>query len=303
MPSSKRTWLITGASSGLGLAIALRALRKGHNVIGTARNPSTASSNHPEFEKLGGQWLRLDVSLTSAEQVIRDAITAEEKRQSNTIIEWTILSNAGYGLQGVVEDMSESQIQAHLNTVFFGSIRVLKATIPTLRRNKCGSMLFMSSILGFVPMVEAQMYSAAKFAVEAIYESYASLLAPFGIKCIILEPGQFRSGLAGSSITSDGGVTQDYKERLDQWLGFVEAARDDQSIIKGDPGKLATIVVEVVEGESKKQAYIDEVTSQGKPLRLLLGKDCYDAWGARLGDLTSTYDKMQETALSTDFDE
>lgn len=83
----------------------------------------------------------------------------------------------------------------------------------------------------------------------------------------------------------------------------MDAAGADQSIIKGDPEKLATIVVEVVEGKHKQQAYIDEVTSQGKPLRLLLGKDCSDAWGARLGDLTTTYDKMQETALSTDFDE
>ena len=304
--AQKKTFLITGASSGLGLSLALCALRCGHRVIGTARNPSVAASKHPDFETLGGQWLKLDVSTPACQQLVEEAMTSEQKHHSQTSdepIDWIIINNAGYALQGTIEDNTEPQIEHHLQTVMYGAVRVLKAAVPLLRKNRCGTIITMSSILGFAPMAESQIYSATKFAVEAITESYASLLAPLGIRCIILEPGTFRTGLAGASVGPKvEDVAEEYRKRYGQWAGFVEAAKN-APVVKGDPDKYAERVLEIIESRGLGEGVLERVTKGGKVLRVLGGPDCWDLWGARLQELNETYGAMEAIALSTDFDE
>ena len=301
--ASKKTFLITGASSGLGLSIALCALHSGHRVLGTARNPSAAASNHPDFEKLGGEWLKLDVSVPEAEAVVTEAMSAEEAKDSSSSTEWIVINNAGYALQGTIEDNSEQQIEHHLQTNMYGTIRVLKVAIPFLRKNKCGMIVTMSSILGFAPMAECQIYCAAKSAVEAITESYASLLAPLGIKCVILEPGTFRTGLAGGSVgprVED--VAEEYKERYGRWAGFIEAARTEP-VVKGDPDKFAERVLQILDSKGMGAGVLVKGTEGGKVLRVLAGPDCWATWGGRLKEMNETYASMERIALSTDFDE
>ena len=302
----KKTFFIIGASSGLGLSLALCALRCGHHVIGTARNPAVAASKHPDFEKLGGQWLKLDVSLPACQQLVEDAMNAEQTRhsqQSTDPIDWIIINNAGYALQGTIEDNPEPQIEHHLQTTMYGTIRVLKAAIPFLRANRRGMIVSMSSILGFAPMAECQVYCAAKSAVEAITESFASLLAPLGIKCMILEPGTYRTGLAGASVGPKvEDVPEEYRERYGRWAGFVEAAAG-APIVKGDPDKFAERVLEIIESRGLGEGVLEKATEGGKVLRVLGGPDCWEMWGVRLNELNETYAAMEGIALSTDFDE
>ncbi len=304
--AQKKTFLVTGASSGLGLSLALCALRCGHRVIGTARNPSVAASNHPDFEKLGGQWLKLDVSTPACQQVVEAAMTSEQTRhsqESQDPVDWIIVNNAGYALHGTIEDNTETQIEHHLQTVMYGTIRVLKAAIPFLRKNKCGMIITMSSVLGFAPMAECQVYCAAKFATEAITESYASLLAPLGIKCILLEPGTFRTGIAAGSVGPKvEDVPEEYRERYGRWAGFVEAAKS-APIVKGDPDKFAERILEIIESRGMGDGVLEKATEGGKVLRVLGGPDCWEGWGARLKDLNETYAAMEGIALSTDFDD
>lgn len=304
--AQKKTFLITGASSGLGLCLALCALRCGHRVIGTARNPSVAASNHPDFEKLGGQWLKLDVSTAACQQLVEEAMTSQQTRHSqnsNEPMEWIIINNAGYALQGTIEDNTESQLEHHLQTVMYGTIRVLKAAIPFLRKNKCGMIITMSSILGFAPMAECQIYSATKFAVEAITESYASLLAPLGIKCVILEPGTFRTGLAVASVGPKvEDVPEEYRERYGRWAGFIEAAAN-APVVKGDPDKYAARILEIIESRGLGEGVLEKGTEGGKVLRVLGGPDAWAMAGVRLKELNENYATMEGIALSTDFDE
>ena len=104
-----KTWLITGASSGIGYGIALAALENKHQVIATARNPNVAAANHPEFTQRGGRWERLDVSVPEAQQAVEQIIKDEEERERDANgeggkIHWVIVNNAGVMDDGLVED-------------------------------------------------------------------------------------------------------------------------------------------------------------------------------------------------------
>ncbi|RFU72568.1 hypothetical protein TARUN_9683 [Trichoderma arundinaceum] len=299
--ASRKIWFITGASSGLGLAMALSALRAGHRVIGTGRNIEKAASQHPEFARLGGQWLQLDVARPDAEQTIQQLIAQEEQRFSNETgaAHWVVVNNAGNTLLGAVEDMSENQIQQYLQANLFGFIRVWKALLPTLRRNRAGTLISVSSIWGFVPKPEHMLYSAAKATTESLTESYASLLEPFGIRTMIIEPGGFRTPFAGNNSKSDGGISEDYKPQIQAWIDIVNAASNDLAMVNGDPIKFGDRVVDAVENQGLfRSAWVGH--DKSKALRVQIGTDCYVLFGQRVDELLRGYEKMAEIAKSTD---
>ncbi|KAH7318120.1 hypothetical protein B0I35DRAFT_409058 [Stachybotrys elegans] len=280
--TANKLWLITGASSGLGLEMALSALRAGHRVIGTGRNVSKAASDHSQFSKLG-------------EMVVAD----EEKLANGTPIHWVIINNAGNTLLGAVEDMSEEQISGYLQTNLLGTIRVWKAMLPALRRQRQGTLITISSIWGFVPKCEHMMYSAVKATTESLSESYASLLAPFGVRTLIVEPGGFRTSFPGNSSKADGGVTEDYREKISAWMDIVDDAGKDPSMVSGDPKLFGQRILEAVEGS----AAFREVWAQHnieRPLRIQLGSDCYAIFGEKLKDILVDYEKMAAIVKSTD---
>jgi NAD(P)-dependent dehydrogenase (short-subunit alcohol dehydrogenase family) len=302
--STKKIWFITGASSGLGLSMALSALRAGHRVIGTGRNIEKASSEHPEFAQLGGQWLQLDVSRPDAEQTIQQLVLQEEQcfNKEAGPIHWVVVNNAGATLLGAVEDMSENQVQQYLQANLFGFIRVWKALLPTLRRNRTGTLISISSIWGFVPKSEHMLYSAAKATTESLTESYATLLEPFGIKTMIVEPGGFRTPFASNNSRSDGGISEDYKSKIQAWVDIVDAASKDVTKVNGDPAKFGDRVVDAVDGQGLFESIWAE-HDKSKALRVQLGTDCYSLFEQRLNDLQQGYRKMAEVAKSVNVDE
>ncbi|KAL7918426.1 hypothetical protein ACQKWADRAFT_316567 [Trichoderma austrokoningii] len=299
----KKIWFITGASSGLGLNMALSALRAGHRVIGTGRNIEKAAAEHPEFAKLGGQWLQLDVSQPGVEQTVRDMVKLEEQRFSTGTEppHWVAVNNAGATLIGAVEDMSDNQIQQYLQANVFGFIRIWKALLPTLRRNRTGTLVSISSIYGFVPKSEHMLYSAVKATTESLTESYAALLEPFGIKTMIVEPGGFRTPFAGNNLKSDGGISADYESKIQAWLGLLDAAISDNTMLTGDPIKFGDRVVDAVEGQGLFKG-IWAAHDRSKVLRVLLGTDCYGLFKEKLEELQQGYATMAEVAKSANVD-
>ncbi|EHK46988.1 hypothetical protein TRIATDRAFT_90968 [Trichoderma atroviride IMI 206040] len=300
----KKIWFITGASSGLGLSMALSALRAGHRVIGTGRNIEKAAAEHPEFAQLGGQWLQLDVSQPGAERTIQDIVNLEEQRFStrNEQPHWVAVNNAGATLIGAVEDMSDNQIQQYLQTNVLGFIRVWKALLPTLRRNRTGTLISISSIFGFVPKAEHMLYSAVKATTESLTESYATLLEPFGIKTMIVEPGGFRTPFAGNNSKSDGGISADYESKMQAWIGIIDAAQRDDMMLTGDPVKFGHRVVDAVESQGLFESLWAK-HDKSKALRILLGTDCYSLFKERVEDLQQGYIDMAEVAHSANVDE
>ena len=155
-----KTWLVTGASSGLGTAIAEVALRAGNKVIATARNTTKAAKENPQIEELGGTWLELDVTNKETPKNVEDAI-----RQSGGAID-VVVNNAGYSLLGSIEDMSEEEIENQFSTNVYGPVRVLKGVLPFMRAQRSGTIINVSSIAGMDGLPSCAMYAGSKFALE-----------------------------------------------------------------------------------------------------------------------------------------
>lgn len=301
MATITKSWFITGASSGLGLEMALSALRAGHHVIGTGRDIQQAAANHPEFEDLGGQWLQLDLSQPSAKEVIERALTQKDSdlKLPNEKRHWVIVNNAGSSLLGAVEDVSENQMSAYLQSNIYGPIRVWKAALPILCQHRQGTLITISSIFGFVSKSENMMYGACKAAVESLTESYADLLSPLGIRVLIAEPGGFRTQFSANVSRADLGTTNDYAEKIKAWTYVVDSAAKDKTIVNGDPEKFGERILQAVDGLGLFERLWANHEGD-KALRIQLGSDSYELFGAKLRELSKVHADMAEVAKSTD---
>lgn len=155
-----KQWLITGASSGLGLSMAEIVLKEGNKVLCTARDITKAKAQSPQIEKLGGTWIQLDVTSSSTTKKIEDAI-----REIDGHID-VVVNNAGYSLLGSIEDMSEAEIEHQFSTNVYGPVRVLKGVLPFMRAQKSGTIVNISSSAGLDGLPTCAMYAGTKFALE-----------------------------------------------------------------------------------------------------------------------------------------
>ncbi|KAJ5183168.1 short-chain dehydrogenase/reductase SDR [Penicillium capsulatum] len=275
--TSPKTWLVTGASSGLGAAIAETALQAGHKVIATARNPAKAAETNPRISQLGGTWIELDVTSTNTKQIVEDAIN-----EAGGVVD-VVVNNAGYSLLGSIEDMSESEIEAQFNTNVYGPIRVLKGVLPSMRTKKSGTVINISSSAGIDGLPTCAAYAGTKFALEGLSESLSRELAPFGIRVLVVEPGTLRTNFWSAYVEPAAGMNEDYVGTpLDHVL---QAFRSNTRSQPGDAVKCAQRILEVVEGTGMG-------AGKGDLLRLPLGSDCYKRFQTKI-------DTMQENLLQT----
>ncbi|MEV5965464.1 SDR family NAD(P)-dependent oxidoreductase [Kribbella sp. NPDC051952] len=179
---STRTWFITGASSGIGLALAVRAADRGDNVIAVARK---AEGLTQLTEKYGNQVLAASADVADLNQ-LQSAVTAGVERFGGIDF---VANNAGYGVFGAVEEATDAQVRAIFDTNVHGVLNVLRATLPTLRAQKSGHILQGSSYFGQMAHAGVGMIAATKFAVEGLTEALFGELDPLGIKVTLIEPG------------------------------------------------------------------------------------------------------------------
>jgi NAD(P)-dependent dehydrogenase (short-subunit alcohol dehydrogenase family) len=248
-----RTWFITGASSGFGRAFAEHALARGHNVVATARTPSALDDVVAQApERLLA--LALDVTRPGEAQAAIDAAVARFGRID------VLINNAGYGIVGAFEETPDSELRALMETNFFGTMNVTRAALPALRAQKSGAIVNVSSLGGQLSFPGFSAYSATKFAIEGISEALAQELKPFGVKVLIVEPGQFRTNLAGANLRH----MQEMEAYRDIVGGTRQFAHDMHGTQPGDPAKAAAAI----------EAALD---APDTPLRLQLGADAVDA--------------------------
>jgi NAD(P)-dependent dehydrogenase (short-subunit alcohol dehydrogenase family) len=171
--------LVTGASSGIGEAIAARLAKDGHQVFGTSRKGGGTRG--------GVELLTLDVCSDASVQACVEGLLRRTGRID------VLVNNAGYLLSGAIEEATLEEARAELETNFFGVVRMVKAVLPAMRRARSGHILTISSLAGLVPAPFWGFYNASKFAVEAYMETLRLELAPFGIRVALVEPGIIRT--------------------------------------------------------------------------------------------------------------
>jgi NAD(P)-dependent dehydrogenase (short-subunit alcohol dehydrogenase family) len=189
-----RVWFITGCSSGFGRCLAEQALQRGERVVATARQLTSLSGLSSAFGQL---ICPLALDVTRPDQV-RGAI---ERAQAVFGRIDVLVNNAGYGLQGALEDISDSQTRAQFETNVFGVLSVIRAALPLLRAQGSGHIVNISSVGGRLSAPLIGIYSASKFAIEGASIALAAELAPLGIKVTVVEPGAFATRF-GSSLES-----------------------------------------------------------------------------------------------------
>lgn len=272
-----RTWLITGASRGLGRALAEAVLAAGDHLVATARDPGALEDlvqRHGDAVRLAA----LDVcDPVAAEQAVALAIHAFGRLD-------VVVNNAGYGDVGPVEDTPLEDFRRQIETNLFGTIIVTKAAIPLMREQRSGHVIQLSSVGGRIGAPGRAPYSAAKWGVEGFSESLALEMALVGVKVTIVEPGGFRTDFAGASTNLSAG-----RAEYDAVVGATarrQAAYDGNQ--PGDPARAAQAILAV--------AAMDE-----PPLRIALGSDAVavirDTDTRRLAEL----ERWRDLSISTDF--
>src|SRR6202012_5472665 len=187
------TWFITGVNSGFGRKLTEQLLARGDRVAGTARRLTEVDDLKASFADRF--WLAsLDVTDTPAIHKVVDQAFADLGRID------VIVSNAGYGLSGAVEELSDDQIEHQLATNVRGSIQLVKATLPHLRAQGGGRILQLSSMGGQIALPGLSLYHASKWAIEGFYETLVQEIAPFGIEATLVEPGGARTQFGLSSM-------------------------------------------------------------------------------------------------------
>ena len=186
---------IAGASSGIGKACGDYLKDKGYRVYGGARRITAemeGGTGEPGLEGGFRKWLHLDVrdegSVNAAVQKVMEA-------EGGLGI---VISAAGYGLAGAVEDTSPDEALAQFETNFLGPLRVFRAVLPVMRRQRGGRLVVVTSVAGFIPLPFQSMYSASKYALEGMTESLRMEVAPFGIKVSMVEPGDISTGFTSA---------------------------------------------------------------------------------------------------------
>jgi NAD(P)-dependent dehydrogenase (short-subunit alcohol dehydrogenase family) len=200
---SKEVVLITGSSTGFGRLFTETLARKGHTVFATMRDPGgrnarNASEIHALAEKDSLPIHVLELDVTDEGSVVRavDAAVAKAGRIDVAI------NNAGYYLSGLEEAVTTEQAQRLMDTNFFGLVRVNRAVLPHMRRQRSGLLMHISSGAGRVVLPSAGFYCASKFAMEALGEAYNYELAGQGIESVIVEPGQYETPVFGNTVTA-----------------------------------------------------------------------------------------------------
>lgn len=243
-----RVWFITGSSTGFGRLLAEEVLKIGDAVVATARKIEQVADLEGQSPE---RALALGLDVTNQEQV--DAAFHKTLQRFGRVD--VLVNNAGYGVAGALEEVSDAELRPMYEANVFGLLRVTRAFLPQLRKQRSGHILNLSSIGGLTAGPGWGLYQSTKFAVEGLSEALAQEVAPLGIRVTIIEPGPFRTDFLGRSSQEAAKQIEDYRSTADN-ARLYRSEQDGKQ--PGDPMKAV-------------QAMIQVVDSSNPPLRLLLG--------------------------------
>lgn len=271
---SSQKWFITGASSGLGLALTEKVLAEGHRVVAAVRRVDAMQELKQKYPAL--------LEVESLDLTNREQVQAVVARHADVDV---VANNAGGAVIGAMEEMTEADIQQQIALNLLAPIHVTRAFLPAMRAKNSGTLLYVSSVGGRAAFPSGSMYHAAKFGLEGFAESVSQEVAEFGIKTIIIEPGSIKTGFVANI----------------RWTQELDAYKD------GIVGKLRRQIVEVGEeqasGDPVKMADAIYTVSQMQepPLRTVLGGDAYAVLDAGYSRSLTALQAQKELAESVMF--
>ncbi len=274
----QKTWFITGASKGFGLALTQLLLDRGDKVISTSRHVEQLRSLVSGY---GDTFLPLQVDITS-DKAVAEALAFARQHFGDIDV---VVNNAGYCLGGSVEEISDEEFRQTMDVNFFATINVIRHIMPYFRAQRRGHIINIASIAGYFGIPLASSYSASKYAVVGLTEALAKEVAPFGVQVTLVAPGEFRTNfMEQGSIAFAAAREPEYE--LDQ--AEVEWA-EQSGKQPGDPQKLVNILAQLADMEQP-------------PKRLILGADAHALFLAQQQEEAEDLRQHEAWSLSTDFD-
>jgi len=269
---SNKVWFITGASRGFGRVWADAALKRGDKVVATARALESITDLK---EKYGENALTLKLDVTRPEQV--KTVVAQAHAHFGRLD--VVLNNAGYPLIATIEEASAEDVRALYDTNIFGTLSVIQAALPLLREQGCGHIVGVSSTLGHVTMPLIGYYCSSKWAFEAIHESLAIEVKPFGMKVTIVEPGAYATDFGSPSSAKSAAGLDIYAEMKAQIFEGMKTME------RGDPNVTPDAMFKLVDTENP-------------PLRMFLGSHNLPWVRAAYADRIATWEAWQSVAAA-----
>ncbi|MCO5936111.1 oxidoreductase [Mucilaginibacter sp. RB4R14] len=272
------TWLITGCSTGLGSSIAQEVLKSGYSAVITSRNVKDIQDIADAYPDTA---LALSLDVSDRGQIDDVIKRAEAKFTSIDVL----INNAGYGFRGAVEEASEEEMRKIFDTNFFGTVSMIQAVLPGMRKNKSGTIMNLSSIGGRFGPVGSGYYSATKFAIEGLSDALRKEVDSLGIRIVLVEPGAFRTDFGGRSLNTSKKIIADYEPT-------VGPRRTEPSNGKqpGEPKKAAKVLIKTFE-------------EANLPFRLLLGTDAIKIIRDELDAQYKELEAWEKVSITTNFED
>jgi NADP-dependent 3-hydroxy acid dehydrogenase YdfG len=278
MTPHANTWFITGASSGLGVALAEKALAMGHQVVLAARSVETMEAVAARYPRTA---LALPMDVTDREQRAA-AVHQAEVRFGRVDV---LVNNAGIDFLGAIEEQREDDYRATFEVNFFGAVEMARLVLPGMRARRSGTIVNISSMDGVSSVAANGYYSASKFALEGLTEALSQEIEPLGLRAFSVQPGSFRTGIELRTRFS-GQSIEDYAATSGAFRELVSRASPEQ--FPGDPARASAVIFDIA-------------TSNTPVRRVVLGSDAVRRIDLKLEVLRSELEAGRALAVSTDF--
>ena len=246
--TNQKIAVVTGSSSGIGLETAIHLAKNGFKTYATMRNLGKSDAIKSQSENLPIEILQLDVT---DDESVKNAINTIVDKEGRIDV---LVNNAGYALMGSVEDLSSEEVKNQFDTNVYGPFRTIREVLPTMRKQKSGRIITISSIIGFMGMPLMSAYAATKFAVEGLTESLRQEVSQFGIHACVVEPGVIKTSVMENMPTAKKPMENSAYSEMMQTLGKVMGEMMEKQ--SSPPSVVAEVVLKAATSDNLEARYV-----------------------------------------------